>query len=90
MKNQERKSVFRFYRHRKHLHVFCKFQFASDEANGVGGKYGMRKEGQELEGTKEEREVQAMRRGLSRGHVASPFTCSLRCREADCIVKAPA
>ena len=29
-------------------------------------------------------------RGVSRGHVASPCTCSLRCREADCIAKAPA
>lgn len=39
--------------------ALCKFQFASDEAIGVGGKCGMRKEGQGLEGTKEERGVQA-------------------------------
>lgn len=26
--------------------------------------------------------------GVSRGHVASPCTCSLRCRETDCIVDA--
>ena len=43
--------------------VFCKFQFNSDEAVGVGGKYGMRKEGQELEGMKELRKGQSNEEG---------------------------
>lgn len=50
----------------------------------------MRKEGQELEGMKEQREGQSNEEGVNRGHVASLSTCSLRCREAYCIVKAPA
>lgn len=57
---------------------------------GVGGKYGMRKEGQELERMKEQREGQSNEEGVKGGHAASPCTCSLRCSEADCIVKAPA
>lgn len=57
---------------------------------GVGGKYGMRKEGQELEGMKEQREGQTNGEGVKGGHAASPCTCSLRCSEGDHIVKAPA
>lgn len=43
--------------------VSCEFQLAADEATGVGGKRGMRKEGPELEGMKEERGVQANEEG---------------------------
>lgn len=78
--------------------VFCKFQPASDKANRRGRKiWNERKGGRELKGAKEESESNEEGRGgvcggggVSRGHVASPCTCSLRCREADCIVEAPA
>lgn len=50
----------------------------------------MRKEGQELEGMKEQREGQTNEEGVKGGHAASPCSCSLRCSEADRIVKAPA
>lgn len=39
------------------------FQLASDEAIGVGGKYGMKEEGQELEGMREERRAVKWGRG---------------------------
>lgn len=51
----------------------------------------MRKEGHELVGMKERTEGQSSEGGgVSRGHVASPCTCSLRCTEAGCSVEAPA
>lgn len=42
----------------------------------------MRKEGQELVGTKERTEGQSSEGGGGRGQAASPCTCSLRCAEA--------
>lgn len=50
----------------------------------------MRKEGHELVGMKERTEGQSNVGGASRGHVASPCTCSLRCTEAGCSLEAPA
>lgn len=52
----------------------------------------MRKEGHELVGMKERTEGQSSEEGggASRGHIASPCTCSLRCTEAGCSVEAPA
>lgn len=56
----------------------------------------MRKEGHELVGMKERTEGQSngvgvgVGWGASRGHVASPCTCSLRCTEAGCSLEAPA
>lgn len=58
MKNQNGKRLnFQILQALEALVFYCKIQFVSDEAIGVGGKYGMKKEGQELEGMKEEREV---------------------------------
>lgn len=58
MKNQNGKRLnFQILQALEALVFYCKIQFVSDEAIGVGRKYGMKKEGQELEGMKEEREV---------------------------------
>lgn len=77
----------------KTLALFSKFRFTVHVEIGVGGKYGMRKEGHELLGMKERTEGQSNVGGeaaVIRGHVASPCTCSLRCTEAGCSVEAPA
>ncbi len=69
----EKDDIFRFYEHRKPFSAFCEFQFASHEAIGVGGKYGMRKEGQEPEGMKEERGVQSNEEGGEQGSCCLPL-----------------